>query len=165
MEGSTLTVINLSVMTFVLYIGRTLAELCSRFSQHTTCLSGTGWNQILTILTRLYKSFFLFPYRISVSFNSHVDTNPMSRGRVVARVSLRREKIELESQRVLGRLGTELVVAQVGSMLSGSRPKGKIEKKVFFIEFILACLSTGEGRGMTTRKMSTRVVTSVTCGM
>ena len=66
----------------------------------------------------------------------------------VARLSCRACEFEkrenrLGSKRVLGRLGTELVVAQVGSMLPGSRPTKGIEKKGSFIEFVLACLSTG----------------------
>ena len=60
-------------------------------------------------------------------------------------MSSRKEKIDQRVKRVLGRLGTELAVAQVGSMLPGSRPMKGIEKKegFFFIEFVLACLSTG----------------------
>ena len=55
----------------------------------------------------------------------------------VARLSCRACEFEkrenrLGSKRVLGRLRTELVVAQVGSMLLGSRPMKGIEKKGLF---------------------------------
>ena len=59
-------------------------------------------------------------------------------------MSSRKEKIDQGVKRVLGQLGTELAVAQVGSMLPGSRPtKGIKKKQGCFIEFVLACLSTG----------------------
>ena len=60
-------------------------------------------------------------------------------------MSSREEKIDQGVKRVLGQLGTELVVAQVGSMLPGSRPiKGIEKKKGCLIEFVLLCLSIGE---------------------